>query len=136
MSRSGKTRGAFGGGRYDFQITIGGMEELQELCDAGPEEIFDRISSGRWRVSDIRETIRLGLIGAGVDQFKALALIDRYAVPGAFFGLKPLCTSILGAWLVGAPDEDKIPSGEMEGETSRSPDESSGSETSTPSAAP
>lgn len=135
MSRSARFRGPFGDGVYDFQLNIGQLEELQELADAGPEEIFQRISEGRWRLADLRHTLRLGLIGGGVDQFKALALVERYAGPGDFLALKPTCTAIIAAALVGAPDEDKA-SGELEGEKSRSPDESSGSETSTPSAAP
>lgn len=135
MSRSAKARAPFGDSVYDFQLTIGQLEELQELTDAGPEEIYQRISEGRWRLADLRQTLRLALIGGGVDQFKALALVERYAGPGDFLALKPLCLSIIAAALVGATDEDK-PKGEMEGETNRSPDESSGSETSTPSAGP
>lgn len=135
MSRSAKVRHPFGDGVYDFQITIGGMEELQELTDAGPEEIFARIVDGRWRQADLRETIRLGLIGAGVDQFKALALRERYAAPGNLLELKPLGQAIIGAWLMGAPDED-IRTGEKEGEKNRSPAKSSGSGTSTPSVGP
>jgi hypothetical protein len=132
MSRSARFRSPFGDGVYDFALGIGQLEELQELTDAGPEEVFDRISERRWKLADLRHTIRLGLIGAGVDQFKALALVERYAGPGDLLALKPICTSIIAAALVGAPDEDKK-SGEMKGERSRSPGKNSGSETSTPS---
>jgi len=135
MSRSARYTGPFGDGPHDFQLRIAELEELQELTDAGPEEVFHRISEGRWRVADIRETIRLGLKGAGMVALTARAMVDRYAGPGQLADNKELATCILAAALVGAPDED-VPSGEMQGESDPSPDESSGSRTSTKSAAP
>lgn len=135
MSRAARFTGAFGDGKHDFQLRIVELEELQELTDAGPEEIFRRISEGRWRVAEIRETIRLGLKGAGMDPLKARAMVDRYADAGALANQKSLVTAILAAALVGAPDEDE-PAGEPKGESDPSPDESSGSRTSTRSAAP
>ncbi|MNS07280.1 hypothetical protein D3C72_387180 [compost metagenome] len=135
MSRSARYTGPFGDGPHDFKLNIIELEELQELTDAGPEEVFHRVSEGRWRVADIRETIRLGLKGAGMAPLAARAMIDRYAGPGQLADNKELVTCILAAALVGAPDED-VPSGEMQGESDRSPDESSGSRTSTKSEAP
>lgn len=135
MSRSARYTGPFGDGPHDFQLRIAELEELQELTDAGPEEVFHRISEGRWRVADIRETIRLGLKGAGMVALTARAMVDRYAGPGQLADNKELATCILAAALVGAPDED-APSGEMQGESGPSPDESSGSQTSTKSEAP
>jgi hypothetical protein len=135
MSRSARYVGAFGDGPHDFQLRISELEELQELTDAGPEEIFHRVSEGRWRVADLRETIRLGLKGGGMAPLQARAMVDRYAEAGELAALKSLVTAILAAALVGAPDEDE-PSGEMQGESDPSPAESSGSQTSTPSAAP
>ena len=130
MSRSAKVRLPFGDGAHDFALNIGQLEELQEKCDAGPEEIFDRISSGKWRISDIREPLRLGLVGAGMDPIKAAILVDRYAGPGSLAMWKdPAQRVILGA-LVGAPDED-APAGELKGEEADSPDEKSVSEPST-----
>lgn len=135
MSRSARYTGPFGDGPHDFQLNIAELEELQELTDAGPEEVFHRVSEGRWRVADIRETIRLGLKGAGMAPLNARAMIDRYAASGDLANQKALVTAILAAALVGAPDEDE-PSGEMQGESDPSPDESSGSQTSTKSAVP
>lgn len=135
MSRAARYTGAFGDGKHDFQLRIAELEELQELTDAGPEEIFHRVSEGRWRVADIRETIRLGLKGAGMEPLKARAMVDRYADAGDLANQKSLVTAILAAALVGAPDEDE-PAGEPKGESDPSPDESSGSQTSTRSAAP
>lgn len=109
MSRSARFRGVFGDGPHDFQLLIGQLEELQEKCDAGPEEILDRVVEGRWRVADIREPIRLGLVGGGMAAVEALVLTERYAGPGQLMENKKLVISILGAAMMGAPDEDDAP---------------------------
>lgn len=127
MSRSATVRAAFGDGVYDFRLDIAGLEELDERCDAGPEEMYRRISEGRWRLRDLREPIRIGLVRGGLDPMRALALTSRYAAEGYLADLKPLVLNILGGALVGAPEEDKdVLSGENQGETSGlSPEESS-----------
>lgn len=116
MSRSARFTGVFGDGRHEFALNIGELEELQEKCDAGPEEIMTRVMAGTWRVQDIRETLRLGLKGAGLAPDRALVLIERYAGPGHLAGLKPLVISVLGAALIGAPDEDMKGGDAPEGE--------------------
>lgn len=138
MSRSGQTSAPFGDGVHIFRLDIGQLEELDELTDAGPEFLMNRVIRGDWRLKDIRETIRLGLIGGGMDPMRALAMRDRYAAPGNLLPHKSLVISILGAALIGSPEEDKdkLPAGEDQGESDRSPEESSGSPTSTKSAAP
>ena len=132
MSRSARYRAPFGDGVYDFVLDIGGLEELQEKVDAGPEQIYADIASGQWRVAHLRETIRIGLVRGGTDPMRALALVSRYATEGYLADLKPLALNIIAASLVGAPDEDK-PSGEPEaGAKGPSPAERSGSQGSTP----
>jgi len=124
----------FADGVHPFRLRIGELEELQEKTDAGPEEVLLRIINGTWRVSDIRETLRLGLIGGGMGPTPALVLISRYASEGNLGEWKALCINIIAAAIDGAPDEDKPASGESMGETSPSPEENSGSASSTASA--
>ncbi len=135
MSRSAKITLLFDQPR-DFRLGIGQLEELQERCDAGPEEIFDRLKTNRWRTQDVQQTLRLGLIGAGETVGVAALLIERNAGPGQLIEWKDHCRGILYAAMAGAPDEDDDEddtSGEAQGETTRSPDENSGSEPSTSS---
>lgn len=134
MTRSAKIQGVFGDGIHDFRLRIGELEELQEKCDAGPEEIFTRLLSTSWRVADIRETLRLGLIGGGMAPTPALVMISRYASEGSLTEWRPLAANIIAASINGAPDEDKPP-GEQMGEKANSPAKKSGSPASTPSAA-
>jgi hypothetical protein len=130
---TGRVSAPFGDGEHEFRLTIGGLEELQEKCDAGPEFILQTLNNGSWRIAYIRETIRLGLIGGGMAPTEALVLRNRYAGDGQLLENKPLAAIILGAALMGSPEEDEAP-GEPEGETNRSPVENGGSETSTRSA--
>ena len=65
-------------GAYAFRLTIKGLRDLQEACDAGPLTIARRLASGDWKVDDIRETIRLGLIGGGMDKPRARLMCERH----------------------------------------------------------
>jgi hypothetical protein len=104
---TGLTNLTFGDGRHDFNIApIGSMLELQDNCDAGPAEIFSRLRNGLWRVNDVRETIRIGLIGGGMKPVDALKLVDRYVGgPRPWSESVPVASSILLAALVGVPDD-------------------------------
>jgi hypothetical protein len=53
------------GGEHVFALNIGELRALQDSCNAGPEQILHRITLGEWRIDDLFETLRLGLIGAG-----------------------------------------------------------------------
>lgn len=131
MSRSAKIRLVFDEPR-DFRLGIGQLEELQERTDAGPEELFSRLGGQRWRVADIQQTLRLGLIGAGEKVATAALLVERNASEGQLLEWKEPCRAILLAAMIGAEDEDES-SGEIVGEKTDSPDQKSGSDASTSS---
>ena len=65
-------------GEYHFRLRIGELITLQEKCDAGPFHIYKRLSEGTWLINDIRETLRLGLIGGGLPQETARQLIEQH----------------------------------------------------------
>lgn len=108
MSRSGSITLDFAGDAQVFRLPWGQLVELQELCDAGPYVIFDRLRSSRWLLQDVRETIRLGLIGGGKTPIEAIALVRRYVenieqFPPAENAL--LAVAILGAAILGVKEE-------------------------------
>lgn len=129
MSRQAKIQLVFDEAR-EFRLGIGQLEELQERCDAGPEEIFNRLNTARWRLADIQQTLRLGLIGAGATVSQAAVLVERNAGPGNLIEWKDHCRAILFAAMAGAPDEEVDEGGEpgeLKGETTASPAPNSGS---------
>lgn len=109
MSRSGKISfRCLDGEMHTFRLAIGQLVELQEKCDAGPAWIVERLQSGRWLLADIRDTIRLGLIGGGMKPVEAGALISRYVDNVDEHPLlenRQTAVAILMAALVGAEDE-------------------------------
>lgn len=107
MSRSALVNVAWADGDYDFRLRVKELEELQEITNCGPHFLFRRVSSGDWWVRDLRETIRLGLIGGGMEAVKAKTLVERYFDPGPYLQHVATVQAILGACIAGAPDGEK-----------------------------
>lgn len=105
MSRSGKTPPLeWADGTYEFALNWGELAALQDACDAGPFVILARLASSQWRLEDVSTTIRLGLIGGGIEPPKALKLVKTYVesrpqdlVLNASFARGILETAIMGA---------------------------------------
>lgn len=117
----------FGDGEYDFRLPIGGVIELQEKGDAGIAEIFARLMAGRYRdgngdilfnplearfkVQDVRDTIRLGLIGGNsglvdgkqitVNPAKALQLVRDYVDTRPLLENWRIASAVVAAFVVG-----------------------------------
>lgn len=89
----------FGGDERRFRLGLDQLFALEESLDCGFRECLVRLLSDTWRVRDVREPIRLGLIGAGVDGKKAKGLVDEFVVPGRFAYCHVLARTILAAVL-------------------------------------
>lgn len=72
----------FGDEERRFRLGMAQLLTLEEKCDSAFAELHDRLMEGRWSVTDVTETLRLGLVGADVDPREAKALVERYATPG------------------------------------------------------
>lgn len=106
MSRDGSIELPFNGQRTMFKLAWRELMKIQEACDAGPYVVLDRLVTGRWRLQDISEVIKWGLIGAGMSQGDALKLVETEVE-----GRRPLenlviAQQVLGAGVVGAPEEE------------------------------
>jgi hypothetical protein len=122
----------FGGELCRFALPIGQLRELQEKCSAGPATILARLISkqsalaampepkteeekgvlhilsiigGDWRMEDIRETLRLGLIGGGKTPSEAYVLVSRYVDLRPPLENLSLAASVLLSALVGPEDD-------------------------------
>ena len=112
MSRDASLEVDFGDGTYRFRLGYRELAELQEKCDAGPTWILRRLSvpdaeNRGWRVEDIPNIIRLGLIGGGMAPTDALRFVRTYVEGRPLFESLLPAQAILSAALFGAPDEEK-----------------------------
>ncbi len=111
MSRDASISLDWADGTYDFSLKWGELALLQEATDTGPYVIFQRLHSGAWRIQDLSNIIRLGLIGGGMTPTDALAKTRAYVEKRPPLESLPFAVAILSAGLLGAPDE---PLGEQE----------------------
>lgn len=96
-AENGMVQFVWAGDMRTFRLTLGQLRELQTLRDAGPEELKNRIVQGTWRIDDLREILRLGLIGGGMDAIKALALLKLH-----FETVEPMKNKIPAYLVIGA----------------------------------
>ncbi|KTR07334.1 hypothetical protein NS365_04560 [Aureimonas ureilytica] len=106
MSRGGEIDLDCWDGTYSFRLRIGELRQLQERCNhSGPPVIAGRLQAGQWLVDDVRETLRLGLMGAGTAQDEARKLVDRHVHDGALASNVVLAYSVVMAAIHGVEDE-------------------------------
>lgn len=89
----------FGDGAYKFRLTVKQIIELEEKCGAPFAVIHARLWGGAYSANDVIETIRLGLIGGGLDPTQARKLVERYGVP--FKYSYPVARAVIGAVMWG-----------------------------------
>lgn len=100
------------GGEHRFLLRLGELRALQRNCDAGPEQVFNRLRMGSWQVDDVVEPIRLGLVGAGeMTTSEAGPFVTRLMEQKAPVHFKITALAIMAHSLLGDPDD---PVGEAE----------------------
>lgn len=106
MARSAKITTVWGDGPHDFRLAIGELEELDEKTQSGPLALLTRLNDGTWHICDVRETLRIGLIGGGLPAAKAHALVKRYVddVPD-WLTNATIASAVIMAALSGFDDE-------------------------------
>lgn len=133
MSRDAKITLDWADDTYQFRLAWGQLVELQEKCDAGPYVILQRLYDGSWKMLDVSEPIRLGLIGGGMEPIRALKIVRQYVQEKPPVANVLVAQAILSAALMGAPDETlgKQAAPDQENDSTTSQMGSSGSEPST-----
>lgn len=96
---------AFAGRRRRFRLRLREIEELERLAHAGIGEIMLRLAQHRFRAADIRETVRLGLEGGGLDEPEATALVMHHVDDTPLGEHLQLASDILSAAVSGVPDD-------------------------------
>lgn len=105
MSADGGVTMVWADGEHRFRLAIGQLRELQEKTGVGPQRLYERIFTGDWHVDDLRETIRLGLIGGGAKPTDAVKLVERYVDGRPLNESRVPAQVILVAALSGVPDD-------------------------------
>ena len=77
-TRDGSITRFFGDDEHEFRLAWKQLIELQEKRNCGPAIIMQHLLSGEWMVEDIREVIRVGLIGGGMTPGNALNMVRTY----------------------------------------------------------
>lgn len=101
MSADASFTQVWAGDERIFRLGIGELLALEEKRDLGCAEILNRISMGQWRIADLKEPIRLGLMGGGVEAKKSRELVEAHVVPGKLLEAAILARAILLSALVG-----------------------------------
>ena len=134
-TRDGSISKLWGDGDHRFCLPIGQLIELEEKCDAGLPEIFTRVAIRKWRSKDLREIIRLGLIGGGMAPADSELLVRRYFDPPERPKIEAveIAVEILSMALQGPPDEPLGKEGPAgENATTTAPGSNGGSSTGQP----
>jgi len=105
MSRDGSVTFTWGDGEHTFKLAIGQVRELEEKRDAGIRLILQRVTNKSWYVDDLRETLRLGLIGGGMSPVAALKLVQRYFDERPLLESEKPAFSVLYEAMAGFEDE-------------------------------
>lgn len=106
MSRDASIELDWADGKYTFRLAWGELSKVQEACDSGPYVVLQRLYDNSWRMNDIREVIRWGLIGGGMEPVKALKLVRDYVEERPPLESVLYAQAILSAGLQGAPEEE------------------------------
>lgn len=118
MSADGSVDLVFGGDTRHFRLAIENLIALQERCNAGPMAIVVGLQLGSWRLEHVTETIRIGLIGGGMDDKAARRLTDDNVRPGNIVPHVLTALAVLLSALQGDPDD---PVGKKKGKGRRAP---------------
>ena len=105
----------FGGQEHPFRIAFGQWRELQESINKprleigeppiGPMGLLRALLDGNAWPNDVREVIRLGLIGGGMKYDRALVLIKRHVEARPYYEAMPTARTILQVAMFGPPDD-------------------------------
>lgn len=88
-------RAFFGDTERIFTLRTPQVIELERQTGVGVGALFARLAGKQFKLADIAETIRLGLIGGGCDPQEAASLIAAYVQDRPFSETFPLAIEIL-----------------------------------------
>lgn len=110
-----KHRAFLGDGEHTFALPFPLIEELQRKTGVGIGLLFQRIRSLSFSIGDISETIRLALIGGGMEPAEAFKLVAVYVQQRPLAESLPVALSILEVVWFGTPADSQGESDQIDG---------------------
>lgn len=96
----------FGDGEHAFALTDDMITELERIADMGIGALYLRAVNMQFKLADLVEIIRLGLIGGGTTPETAMRLTETFARNRPIDELYPLALDILDARWGGAVEDE------------------------------
>jgi hypothetical protein len=116
MSRNGSVTLDWADGEHTFRLAIGQLRELQETINKprakigapliGPASLYELLVSRNAWLHEVREVMRLGLIGGGMKPIEAVDLVRSYVEDRPLAESSVHAALVLGAALFGTPEEE------------------------------
>lgn len=94
------------GGENEFSLNLGALRAIQRSCNAGPQEILQRLQLGTWRVDDVIDVLRLGLEGGGVAKDEARSMVESVLDRSGLLVLVPIAALVMASALVGEEHDE------------------------------
>lgn len=95
----------WGDAEYGFKLRLGELRDLEAARECGSVEIWRRLGTATYRVDDIVQVLRLGLIGAGMNPVLATGLVAKFVTPGKFREHQSTAFAVLNLALFGDQDD-------------------------------
>lgn len=93
------------GGEHDFRLGIGELRALEQRSDAGCAVVMMRLLGQQWKIDDVIQPIRLGLIAAGMPAPDAQNAIDAALDIASPYALAITAAEILRRFIMWETDD-------------------------------
>jgi hypothetical protein len=110
---------------------VGLILDLEDKCKAPFAVVMARLENGAWGLNDVRETIRLGLIGGGMKPEKAMAAVRNHVDENPLSHSVLVAYEVVRAVMFGVPDDPVGGEGDAPGKTEPAEAPETGSTTTT-----
>ena len=105
MSRDASISLTWAGDERLFRLGIDQCLALEERRKCSLYEIMERLGGRKWFIDDLREPLRLGLIGGGMDGAPARKLVEKHVTAGNLMPHALPAHAVVLAAIHGVPDE-------------------------------
>ncbi|MBX4992288.1 hypothetical protein ABID08_000719 [Rhizobium binae] len=98
------------GGEHSFRLGIGELRAIEQRSDAGCAVVLMRLLGQQWKIDDVIQPIRLGLIGGGMPEREAQTALDKALDVASLYSLAVTAADILRRFIMWETDDQ--PGGE------------------------